>query len=75
MMEQLLDDCPDLRRVIYLGEPQPLADSFESFDQVLESGKKQPAVPAAVHPDDTKYCSIPQVLQAIQNKCGTVITR
>ena len=54
MMEQLLDDCPDLRRVIYLGEPQPLAGSFESFDQVLESGKKQPAEPAAVHPDDTK---------------------
>ncbi|MDG1066683.1 MAG: AMP-binding protein [Luminiphilus sp.] len=54
MMEQLIDDCPDLRQVIYLGESQHLSEKFEAFDLVLESGKEQFPEPAQADPDDTK---------------------
>ena len=54
MMEQLIKDCPNVRRVIYLGEAQDLPDNFETFDQLLESGRNQPIEPAQADPDETK---------------------
>ena len=54
MVEQLLNGCPDLSKVVYLGNAQQLPDHFETFDQVLESGKKQTSELVEVDPDDTK---------------------
>lgn len=54
MVHELLDDCPDLRQVIYLGASQQLNEIFKSFDQILELGKSAPVEPVQVHPDDTK---------------------
>ena len=54
MTEQLMGDCPDLRQVIYLGELQDLPDNFETFNQVLGSGKNQRIDPVQAYPDETK---------------------
>ena len=54
MVHELLDDCPDLRQVIYLGASQQLNEIFKSFDQILELGRNAPVEPVQVHPDDTK---------------------